>query len=178
MSGSVNDSLDIGRYKGSGKSFSITAAVTSGAISVDRQPKNNDLFAGVTLTAGSNPVDITGENTYPTARTAFTGDDVSPALTSGAVVRMVNTDLSAVIEVGDKITSPVTTDTVNGDFSGGATAITMDTAVATKMAVGDRVTGTTALDDGLFLVDSIDSTNVFSLSASAAIDDGLSLIHI
>ena len=85
------------------------------------------------------------------------------------------TDLSAVIEVGDKITSPVTTDTVNGDFSGGATAITMDAAVATKMAVGDRVTGTAALDAGEFLVDSIDSTNVFSLSASAAIDDGTTL---
>ena len=28
--------------RGSGKSFSITAAVTSGAISVDKQPKNDD----------------------------------------------------------------------------------------------------------------------------------------
>ena len=88
---------------------------------------------------------------------------------------MDNTDLSAVIKVGDKITSPVTTDTVNGDFSGGATAITMDAAVATKMAVGDRVTGSAALNAGIFLVDSIDSTNAFSLNASAAIDDGTTL---
>ena len=68
--------------------------------------------------------------------------------------------------------STVTTDTVNGDFSSGATAITMDTAVATKMAVGDRVTGNSVLDAGVFTVATIDSTNVFSLNASAAINDG------
>ena len=67
------------------------------------------------------------------------------------------------------------TDTVNGDFSGGATAITMDSAVATKMAVGDQVTGNAALNAGVFTVASIDSTYVFSLNASAAIDDGVTL---
>ena len=71
-----------------------------------------------------------------------------------------------------KFPNTITTDTVNGDFSSGATAITMDTAVATTMAVGDRVTGNIVLDSGVFLVDSIDSTNVFSLDSSAAIDDG------
>ena len=70
-------------------------------------------------------------------------------------------DISANIAVGDKKTSPVTTDTVNGDFSGGATAITMDSAVATKMAVGDRVTVNAELDKSVFTVASIDSTIVF-----------------
>tara|TARA_Y100001973_G_C5208776_1_gene343705 strand:- start:10175 stop:12010 length:1836 start_codon:yes stop_codon:yes gene_type:complete len=158
------------------KSFSVvvTAAATK-AFYINTQPTENDITASVSRVFGADPVDIKGENIYPEERAAFTGDDVNGAITSGSVVRMDNTDLSAAIEVGDKITSPVTTDTVNGDFSGGATAITMDTAVATKMAVGDRVTGTTALDAGEFLVDSIDSTNVFSLSASAAIDDGTTL---
>ena len=71
--------------------------------------------------------------------------------------------------------SVITTDIVNGDFSGGATAITMDTAVATKMKVGDRVTGNAVLNAGSFTVASLDSTNVFSLSAAAAIDDNTPL---
>ena len=71
--------------------------------------------------------------------------------------------------------SVITTDIVNGDFSGGATAITMDTAVATKMQVGDRVTGNAVLNAGSFTVASLDSTNVFSLSSSAAIDDNTPL---
>ena len=66
----------------------------------------------------------------------------------------------------------ISTDTVNGDFSSGATAITMDTAVASTMAVGDRVTGNNTLNSNLVTVASIDSTNVFSLSASTQIDDG------
>ena len=77
--------------------------------------------------------------------------------------------------VGDKITAAVSTDTVNGDFSLGASAITMDNAVASKMAIGDQVTGTAELDAGVFLVDTIDSTNVFSLSAEAVIADGTTL---
>ena len=155
-------------------SITVTAAATS-AFFIVNQPTDQDITTSVSRTISADPVNITGEDIYPEERAAFTGDDVNGAITSGAVVRMDNTDLSAVIEVGDKITSPVTTDTVNGDFSGGATAITMDAAVATKMAVGDRVTGTAALNDGVFLVDSIDSTNVFSLNASAAIDDGTTL---
>ena len=70
--------------------------------------------------------------------------------------------------------SSITTDTVNGAVSS-ATSVTMDTAVATKMAVGDRVTGNSTLDSGVYPVASIDSTNVFSLSESASIDDGTTL---
>jgi len=77
---------------------------------------------------------------------------------------------------GEDIYPTVTnTDTVNGDFSGGATAITMDSAVASKMKVGDRVTGNAVLNAGTFVVDSIDSTRVFSLNASAAIADNATL---
>jgi len=164
-----------------GKSLSKTAfsfvasSATTAAYRVLRQPISSDIISFLAPVVGAAPIDLPGENIYPTATAAFTGDDINGAITSGAVVRMDNTDLSAVIKVGDKITTPVTTDTVNGDFSSGATAITMDAAVATKMAVGDQVTGTTALDAGIFTVASIDSTNVFSLSASAAIDDGTAL---
>ena len=155
-------------------SVTVTSASTK-ALQVKSQPVAKHVYAEVSRTLGDQ-VDIEGEDIYPEARAAFTGDDVNGAVTSGAVVRMDAVDLSAVIEVGDKITSPVTTDTVNGDFSSGeATAITMDSAVATKMAVGDQVTGNAVLDAGIFTVASIDSTNVFSLDVPAAIDDGTTL---
>ena len=88
---------------------------------------------------------------------------------------MDNTDLSAVIKIGDKITTPVTTDTINGARNTDAVAVTMDSAVATKMAVGDRVTGNAVLDAGVFTVASLDSTNVFSISAVVDIDDETTL---
>lgn len=173
----ATDTISINRGKTKVKTaFSMTCtAGATAAYRVLKQPVADDVIAFIEPVVGSAPIDLPGENIYPTATAAFTGDDVNGAVTSGAVVRMDNTDLSAVIKIGDKITSPVTTDTVNGDFSGGATAITMDSAVATKMAVGDQVTGTAALDAGIFTVASIDSTNVFSLNASAAIDDGTTL---
>jgi len=169
--------LDTNRYKSTKKtafSFTTTSSVTT-AYRIVKQPVADDFIAFVSPTIGSAPVTLPGENEYPTRRDAFTGDDINGAITSGSVVRMDNTDLSAVIAVGDKVTAATSTDTVNGDFSGGATAITMDSAVATKMAVGDQVTGNAVLDKGIFLVDSIDSTNVFSLDSSAAIEDGTTL---
>ena len=165
------------RNKGASKipiSFIFTATSTR-TLSINRKPTANDIMAFVTPTIGSEPIDIPGEDIYPTATTAFTGDDINGAVTSGAVVRMDNTDLSAVIKVGDKITTPVTTDTVNGDFESGAEAITMDSAVATKMAVGDQVTGNAQLDAGIYTVASLDSTNVFSLNEAAQIADGTTL---
>ena len=155
--------------------FSVLAKSGSGkAFKVLRNPRQSDMMAFVTRNIGT-AVSLPGENIYPTATAAFTGDDVNGAITSGVVVRMDNTDLSAVISVGDKITTPVTTDTVNGARDASAVAVTMDAAVATKMAVGDQVTGNAALDAGVFTVASLDSTNVFSLSSAVAIADGVTL---
>jgi len=144
------------------------------AFKLKRQPTKEDVFVFATRNI-TTPSTIPGENIYPTATAAFTGDDINGAITSGAVVRMDNTDLSAVIKVGDKITTPVTTDTVNGARDASAVAVTMDAAVATKMAVGDIVTGNAALNAGRFTVASLDSTNVFSLSSAVAIADGVTL---
>ena len=174
----VNDTITLSSGSRVNKqAFSIACSVSTAAkcYRIIKQPVSRDVIAFVGPVVGAAPITIPGENIYPTATAAFTGDDVNNAVTSGSVVDTDATDISANVAVGDKITTPVTTDTVNGDFSGGATAITMDSAVATKMAVGDQVTGTAALDAGRFMVASIDSTNVFSLSASAAIDDGTTL---
>ena len=159
-------------------SFSTTfVCANTASLQIIKQPVADDIFSFVSPVVGAAPLAIQGENIYPTATVAFTGDDVNGAITSGSVVRMDNTDLSAVIKVGDKITTPVTTDTVNmeGGRDTSAVAVTMDAAVATKMAVGDRVTGNDALDAGEFTVAAIASTNVFNLSAAAAIADGVTL---
>ena len=159
------------------QAFSIACSVSTAAkcYQIIKQPVAGDLVSFVSAVVGSTPIAISGENIYPTATAAFTGDDINGAITSGAVVRMDNTDLSAVIKVGDKITTPVVTDTVNGARDASAVAVTMDSAVATKMAVGDQVTGNATLDARIFTVASLDSTNVFSISSAVAIADGVTL---
>ena len=156
--------------------FSTTFTVANDkALRIIKQPTHLDILSFVAPPIGAAPITIPGENTYPTATAAFTGDDINGAITSGTTVDTDATDISANVAVGDKITTPVTTDTVNGARDASAVAVTMDAAVATKMAVGDQVTGNAALDAGVFTVASLDSTNVFSLSSAVAIADGVTL---
>jgi len=178
LASQVNDTITLARGSAvNEQAFSIACSVSTAAkcYRIIKQPAAIDLFSFVSPAIGAAPINIPGENIYPTATAAFTGDDINGAITSGAVVRMDNTDLSAVIKVGDKITTPVVTDTVNGARDASAVAVTMDSAVATKMAVGDQVTGNAALDAGIFTVASLDSTNVFSISSAVAIADGVTL---
>jgi len=179
----VNDGLTVSRGKASRKTpFEISCSVTTAAKSyqIIKQPTQNDVMAILTPTLGALPIDLPGENIYPTARTAFTGDDVNGAVTSGTNVRMDAVDISANIAVGDKITSPVTTDTVNGAVTSGVNVI-MDAAVATKMAVGDRVTAPgvlLALEVEEITVAAINvgsDANTFALSEAVAISDGVTL---
>jgi len=133
---------NIDRGKSKGKipfSFSQTSSATT-AYRILKQPTPDDVLAFVEPVVGSDPIDLPGEDIYPTARAAFTGDDVNGAVTSGSVVRMDNTDLSAAIAVGDKITSPTTTGTVNGAIAEGRNVV-IDEVVANIMAVGDSITG-------------------------------------
>ena len=176
----VNDTIAVSSGAGSSDTvaFSTTFTVANDkALRIIKQPTHLDILSFVEPVVGSAPIDIPGENIYPTATAAFTGDDVNGAVTSGAVVRMDNTDLSAVIKVGDKITSPVTTDTVNGAVTSGVTVI-MDAVTATKMAIGDRVTGNADLDKSVITVASVGSggtANKFNLSTAIAISDGVTL---
>jgi len=156
--------------------YKFTASSTR-TLSITNQPLSGDVMAFVDATVGL-PVDIPGENTFPTATAAFTGDDINGAVTSGSVVRMDNTDLSAVIKVGDKITTPVVTDTVDGAVSSGVKVV-MDNNVALKMAVGDQVTGNAYLDANIVTVAELnpdeDNVKEFALSEAVAIADGITL---
>ena len=129
---------------------------------------------------GSVPTELPGENIYPTARAVFTVDDVNCAVTSGAVVRMSNTDLSAVIEVGDKITADTTTDVLT-EPGAGATIKLTGRECNDMMAVGDRITssaGNLQIDTEVFLIKAINvgsDTAVFEIGdeGGSAADNGI-----
>jgi hypothetical protein len=173
------DTMSINRGKTQVKtafSFTYTAATTA-AYRILRQPVAGDIIAFIQPVVGSAPIDLPGENIYPTARTAFTGDDINGAVISGTNVRMDAVDISANIAGGDKITSPVTTGTVNGAVS--SVTVVMDVLVcATIMAVGDQVTGNADLDKAVVTVASIGTganANKFNLSTAVSIADGITL---
>ena len=153
---SAEISNNIGRSKVK-TAFSLTyTAATTAAYRILKQPTAGDIINWVQPTIGSAPIDLPGENIYPTARAVFTGDDVNGAVTSGAVVRMSNTDLSAVIEVGDKITADTTTDVLVAPI--GSTIKLTDVECNDMMAVGDRITssaGNLAIDKEVFLIKAI-----------------------
>jgi len=181
----VDDTVTCSRGRVSAKSaFTISCEVNAATKSyrIIKQPEPSDFLSFVTPTVGAAPELLPGENEYPTARFAFTGDDVNGAVTSGSVVRMDNTDLSAAIEVGDKITSPVTTDRVDGAVTSGIKVV-IDNNVAGKMAVGDRITSssTSITNDARFeravvtvaaLDPDGDNAKEFSMSEALEIADG------
>jgi hypothetical protein len=149
---------DISVERGKSKnvaSFSITAtALPSSFYRILKQPETTDLLSLTSVTVGSDPEDLPGENIYPTATTAFTGDDINGAITSGSVVR-IDGSTSANIKVGDKITATVSTGTINGAIADG-TDVVMDQDVATIMAVGDQITGNVYLDANIVTVAALD----------------------
>jgi hypothetical protein len=165
---SAEISNNIGRSKVK-TAFSLTyTAATTAAYRILKQPTAGDIINWVQPTIGSAPIDLPGENIYPTARAVFTGDDVNGAVTSGAVVRLSNTDLSAVIEVGDKITADTTTDVLT-EPGAGATIKLTGVECNDMMAVGDRITsaaGNLQIDNRVFLIKAINvgsDTAVFEI---------------
>lgn len=97
----VNQTISSGRYKGTtGQEFSITATRSSNALTIDRQPKPEDVLTFIEPVVGSAPVQIPGENIYP----SVTGTDtVNGAVTSGRSVTM-DTAVASTMKVGDRIT--------------------------------------------------------------------------
>ena len=154
--------------------FSTTFTVANDkALQIIKQPTHLDILSFVLPVVGAAPVDIPGENIYPTATAAFTGDDINGAITSGAIVE-IDADVAGNVVIGDKITTPVTTDTVNGAVGGGGVVVTMDSVAATKMAVGDQVTGNSTLDRSIITVVETGGST-FKLSEAVVIADGITL---
>ena len=86
--------------------ISITVTVTAGALSIDRQPTENDIMSFVTRTIGSAPINIPGEDIYPAVTAAdkvvnvsggTAADDDPPNVT-------MDDDFTGLWAVGDRIT--------------------------------------------------------------------------
>ena len=158
--------------------FSITLTAASGrAFSIIRQPKEIDILAVNTMTIGADPLAIDGENIYSTAVPAFTGDDVNGAVTSGSVVRIDGSTGDNLV-VGDKITTPTTTGTVDGEIADG-TVVTLLERCDTIMAVGDQVTGSGADGTGTILEVTVVGTgrniNRFTVNEATSFVDNATL---
>lgn len=174
------DTLSVERGKNKNiTSFSLTAtANAANSYGIIRQPDPADTLCYIDLTVESDPEILPGENEYPTATTAFTGDDVNGAVTSGSVVR-IDGSTSANITVGDKITTPTTTGTVDGEITDG-TVVTLDETATTLMAVGDRVTGAAcggceASEILVTVVGTGGNANRFTVSEATSFADGKKL---
>ena len=135
-----------------GKSVGKTAfsiPITSGsgkAFKIDRDPISEDALVWVTRNIGAAPVDIPGEDIYPTISDTDTVDGDFSVGTSTKIV--MDNNVADNMAVGDKITIETTalTDTIDGNVTSGQ-KIVMANNVATKMAVGDTVTGLSGQSD-------------------------------
>ena len=124
--------------------FSFTWTVgTSNTLAITKQPTSGDVIALITATPAATPINIPGEDVYPAVTNT---DTINGAITSGTRYIM-DTNVADKMAAGDKITTAVTTDTVDGSisvFSG--SKIVMTNNVAGKMNVGDAITGHPDLD--------------------------------
>jgi len=127
--------------------FTLTNTVTSTrTLTANKQPTGGDVMTFTTGTIGSAPIDIPGEDIYPSVTDT---DTVNGAVTEGNKIVMDN-NVANKMAVGDKITTALTSDTVDGavPLVSGA-KIVMDNNVAGKMNNGDAITGNDVLQ-GLF----------------------------
>ena len=141
----ATDTISINRGKSKTKtpfSFTYTAASTA-AYRILKQPTSNDALVFLQPVVGSTPINLSGENIYPSVSNA---DTVDGATTTATKIVMDNNVADNMV-VGDRITiAEDTTDSVDGDVSSGQ-KIVMDNNVAGKMAVGDRVLGLDGVSD-------------------------------
>ena len=164
----VDNAISVPRLKSKGKvpfRLSCETNAATKSYEIKRQPTPQDVFSLLSLTVDATPEILPGEDEYPTARAAFTGDDVNGAVGASEtpVVRMDAVDLSAVIAVGDKITASTTVGQVNveGGIADGDKII-LDENVADVMAVGDQVLGCAACGTSIIVVKTLnpDTDNV------------------
>ena len=171
-----------------GKNISKTAfslkATANAATSyrILKQPSTEDILSFLSLTVGSTPENLPGEDVFP----AVTGTDtVDDAIAGGddAVIKVVtDANVASTMAVGDKITAAASDDTVNGAVESGVKVV-MDNNVADKMAIGDQVTSDASgsiANSQLVTVAALnpdgDNVKEFSLSVTIEIADGEKLI--
>ena len=180
-----SETFTVDKFKSKNRTaFSLTATANAAtSYKILKQPSPQDVLSYLSVTVGSDPENLPGEDVFP----AVTGTTtVSPAIAGGGgVVKVVVADAVAdIMVVGDKITASTTTDNVDGAVTSGVKVV-MDNNVDTKMAVGDRITANDDGDASHFLNRTVvtvaelnpDSDNVkeFSMSEAVALSDGINL---
>jgi hypothetical protein len=98
----ANATTSVGRGKSKAKtafSFTYTAATTA-AYRILRQPTSNDVLAFIQPVVGSAPIDLPGENIYPT-KTAT--DNTNAVMSSTVTVTMTGVIEELGIKIGDKV---------------------------------------------------------------------------
>ena len=143
-----SQTITTSRNRSTGKiPFSFNFDVTSTrSLTVDRQPVDTDVLTFVTGTIGSTPVDISGEDIYPTVTHA--DKVVNGNFSGGATDITMDDDVAGIMSVGDRVTGNAVLD-----------ARTQATAV-TVTVVGDA---------------EVLGAKVFRLSESIAINDNETL---
>ena len=82
-------------------SFIVTTG-TSNTLAINKQPASNDVMAFITGTPGATPLNIEGENIYPTVTAA--DKVVNGVVEGGATNVTMDDDFTGLWAVGDKIT--------------------------------------------------------------------------
>ena len=180
-------SISIDKYKSKNKiNFTITAtANAASSYKILKQPELIDVLSYLSVTVGSDPENLPGEDVFP----AVTGTDTTGGAVTGGgsdIKVVMASSVANTMVVGDKITASTTTDTVDGAVSSGVKVV-MDNNVAEKMSIGDRVTvendagfdTSHVINRTIVTVHALnpDTDNVkeFSLSEAVELDDGITL---
>tara|TARA_R100001594_G_scaffold62687_1_gene97064 strand:- start:373 stop:2397 length:2025 start_codon:yes stop_codon:yes gene_type:complete len=135
----VDDTITISRGKNSGViPFKISCEVNDVAktYQIVRQPIERDFSIGAALTVGSAPELLPGEDQYPTVSDTDTVNGDFTAGTSNKVV--MDSLVASKMLVGDKITAPTATNTVDGATTN-TNRIVFDGNVASRCSVGDQL---------------------------------------
>ena len=130
------DTISINRGKTQAKtafSFTTTAATTA-AYRILRQPVAGDVLAFIQPVVGSAPIDLPGENIYPSVNNT---DTVNGAVTSGVRVTM-DTAVASKMKVGDRITGNAALDAATVTVV--SLASTYDFTMSEAIAIEDGIT--------------------------------------
>ncbi len=155
------------RFNKVSTAFSISCSVSTATKSyrVIKQPTSSDALSFTSLTVGSAPEALTGEDIYP----AVSNTDTVDGNFAGGVANVkivMDTNVADKMVVGDKITAPIISDTVNGASDG--IKVIVDTG---KMQVGDQVGGNEFLEKNFVTVTELDpdGDNAFEFNMSRAV---------
>jgi len=133
----TNATITVDQFKPNSKiPFTIDFSVTTNtkSYSITKQPSANDFVAFVTRTVGASPIQIEGENIYPSVTDSGT---VNGAVTSGTSVTM-DAAVASIMKVGDRITGNTALDAAT------VTVVSLDSTnvftMSQAVAIADGIT--------------------------------------